>query len=171
MKNSPLSLNRRSIIPITKSPNWTPFHFLGLVGLWRSNNGVFDREIRLPTGRRRLVPPRNDRRTTGLRVLRSPWWCLYDFYICGFFRFCKLGFVLILCFHWSDEAAKWEKITYLGIATCTILSIYNLSKGHHHSPDPPVYDSIWLSFFIFYFFFFWCVDSLIHVFNWKRLIN
>ncbi|KAM0951574.1 putative cytochrome-c oxidase [Dioscorea sansibarensis] len=37
------------------------------------------------------------------------------------------------------EAAKWEKITYLGIATCTILSIYNLSKGHHHQPDPPPY--------------------------------
>ncbi|MQL86807.1 hypothetical protein Taro_019358 [Colocasia esculenta] len=36
------------------------------------------------------------------------------------------------------ETAKWEKITYAGIATCTILSIYNLSKGHpHHEPPPP----------------------------------
>uniref|UniRef100_A0A2P2JTT1 Cytochrome c oxidase subunit 6a n=1 Tax=Rhizophora mucronata TaxID=61149 RepID=A0A2P2JTT1_RHIMU len=37
------------------------------------------------------------------------------------------------------EAAKWEKITYLGIATCSILAIYNLSKGHHHSEEPPPY--------------------------------
>lgn len=38
----------------------------------------------------------------------------------------------------SDETAKWEKITYLGIATCTVLSIYNLSKGHPHHEEPPV---------------------------------
>ncbi|ONK56808.1 uncharacterized protein A4U43_C10F13220 [Asparagus officinalis] len=36
-----------------------------------------------------------------------------------------------------DETAKWEKITYAGIVTCTILSIYNLSKGHPHHEDPP----------------------------------
>ncbi|KAI0516674.1 hypothetical protein KFK09_009351 [Dendrobium nobile] len=37
------------------------------------------------------------------------------------------------------ETAKWEKITYLGIATCTILSIYHLSSGHEHPPEPPAY--------------------------------
>ncbi|XP_077217047.1 cytochrome c oxidase-like protein [Tasmannia lanceolata] len=37
------------------------------------------------------------------------------------------------------ETAKWEKITYLGIASCTILAIFNLSKGHPHYPDPPAY--------------------------------
>ncbi|KAG6766669.1 hypothetical protein POTOM_027840 [Populus tomentosa] len=37
------------------------------------------------------------------------------------------------------EAAKWEKITYLGVATCTILAIYNLSKGHPHYETPPEY--------------------------------
>ncbi|XP_024004578.1 uncharacterized protein LOC18030095 isoform X1 [Eutrema salsugineum] len=36
------------------------------------------------------------------------------------------------------EAAKWEKITYLGIASCTALAVYVLSKGHHHGEDPPV---------------------------------
>ncbi|KAK4262451.1 hypothetical protein QN277_028008 [Acacia crassicarpa] len=35
------------------------------------------------------------------------------------------------------ETAKWEKITYLGIATCTVLAIYNLSKGHPHHEEPP----------------------------------
>lgn len=44
--------------------------------------------------------------------------------------------------------AKWEKITYLGIATCTILAIYNLSKGHPHYEEPPV-----SLFFLFNFFF------------------
>lgn len=38
----------------------------------------------------------------------------------------------------TDEAAKWEKITYLGIASCTALAVYVLSKGHHHGEDPPV---------------------------------
>ncbi|XP_020251642.1 deSI-like protein At4g17486, partial [Asparagus officinalis] len=38
-----------------------------------------------------------------------------------------------------DEIAKWEKITYAGIVTCTILSIYNLSKGHPPHEDPPAY--------------------------------
>ncbi|XP_010936221.3 cytochrome c oxidase subunit 6a, mitochondrial [Elaeis guineensis] len=37
------------------------------------------------------------------------------------------------------ETAKWEKITYAGIVTCTVLSIYNLSKGHPHHPEPPAY--------------------------------
>ncbi|XP_058081314.1 cytochrome c oxidase subunit 6a, mitochondrial-like [Magnolia sinica] len=43
--------------------------------------------------------------------------------------------------HHGDEyeMAKWEKITYLGIATCTVLAIYNLSKGHPHHEDPPPY--------------------------------
>ncbi|KAF0915607.1 hypothetical protein E2562_037462 [Oryza meyeriana var. granulata] len=39
----------------------------------------------------------------------------------------------------AQEAAKWEKITYLGIGVCTLLAAYNLSKGHQHFPDPPPY--------------------------------
>ncbi|GAV88134.1 COX6A domain-containing protein [Cephalotus follicularis] len=39
----------------------------------------------------------------------------------------------------AREAAKWEKITYLGIASCTVLAIYNLSKGHPHFEEPPPY--------------------------------
>ncbi|KZV21325.1 hypothetical protein F511_32142 [Dorcoceras hygrometricum] len=39
----------------------------------------------------------------------------------------------------AAEASKWEKITYAGIITCTTLSIYNLSKGHHHFEEPPAY--------------------------------
>ncbi|KAI9074636.1 hypothetical protein K1719_043477 [Acacia pycnantha] len=39
----------------------------------------------------------------------------------------------------EHETAKWEKITYLGIATCTVLAIYNLSKGHPHHEEPPAY--------------------------------
>ncbi|XP_010913207.1 cytochrome c oxidase subunit 6a, mitochondrial-like [Elaeis guineensis] len=40
------------------------------------------------------------------------------------------------------EIVKWEKITYAGIVTCTILSIYNLSKGwrdwgSERQPPPP----------------------------------
>nr|XP_016447609.1 PREDICTED: cytochrome c oxidase subunit 6a, mitochondrial-like isoform X2 [Nicotiana tabacum] len=42
----------------------------------------------------------------------------------------------------AREAAKWEKITYVGIITCTILAIVNLSKGHPHHEEPPV----WLSY-------------------------
>ncbi|KDO78785.1 hypothetical protein CISIN_1g034187mg [Citrus sinensis] len=38
------------------------------------------------------------------------------------------------------ETAKWEKITYLGIATCTVLAFYNLSKGHPHYEEPPRYE-------------------------------
>ncbi|KAK6923193.1 hypothetical protein RJ641_011497 [Dillenia turbinata] len=37
------------------------------------------------------------------------------------------------------EAAKWEKIAYAGIVTCTVLTIYNLSKGHPHHEEPPAY--------------------------------
>ncbi|KAK3211047.1 hypothetical protein Dsin_015753 [Dipteronia sinensis] len=37
------------------------------------------------------------------------------------------------------ETAKWEKITYLGIASCTALGIYILSKGHPHHDEPPAY--------------------------------
>ncbi|PKA50402.1 Cytochrome c oxidase subunit 6a, mitochondrial [Apostasia shenzhenica] len=37
------------------------------------------------------------------------------------------------------EMAKWEKITYFGIATCAILSVYHLSKGHEHHPEPPAF--------------------------------
>lgn len=36
------------------------------------------------------------------------------------------------------EAAKWEKITYLGIISCSALALYNLSKGHPHYDEPPV---------------------------------
>ncbi|XP_048128055.1 cytochrome c oxidase subunit 6a, mitochondrial isoform X1 [Rhodamnia argentea] len=36
------------------------------------------------------------------------------------------------------EMAKWEKVTYAGIVTCSILAIYNLSKGHPHHEEPPV---------------------------------
>ncbi|XP_041017459.1 cytochrome c oxidase subunit 6a, mitochondrial-like isoform X2 [Juglans microcarpa x Juglans regia] len=39
----------------------------------------------------------------------------------------------------AREAEKWEKITYVGIATCTVLTIYNLSKGHPHYEEPPPY--------------------------------
>ncbi|KAK1299862.1 hypothetical protein QJS10_CPB13g00030 [Acorus calamus] len=37
------------------------------------------------------------------------------------------------------ETAKWEKITYAGIVSCTTLAIYNLSKGHPHYDEPPPY--------------------------------
>ncbi|CAL0331214.1 unnamed protein product [Lupinus luteus] len=37
------------------------------------------------------------------------------------------------------ETAKWEKITYLGIASCTVLAFYILSKGHPHHEEPPAY--------------------------------
>ncbi|KAG5029005.1 Cytochrome c oxidase subunit 6a, mitochondrial [Glycine soja] len=37
------------------------------------------------------------------------------------------------------ETAKWEKITYLGIVSCTGLAVYNLSKGHPHFKEPPAY--------------------------------
>lgn len=38
----------------------------------------------------------------------------------------------------TGEAAKWEKITYAGIAACSILAFVNLSKGHPHFEEPPV---------------------------------
>lgn len=37
----------------------------------------------------------------------------------------------------AEEAVKWERITYAGIATCTVLAMFNLSKGHQEFPDPP----------------------------------
>ncbi|KAH7850976.1 hypothetical protein Vadar_005393 [Vaccinium darrowii] len=37
------------------------------------------------------------------------------------------------------ETAKWEKITYVAIVTCTAFAIYNLSKGHPHHEEPPAY--------------------------------
>ncbi|GKC33777.1 cytochrome c oxidase subunit 6A, mitochondrial [Tanacetum coccineum] len=39
----------------------------------------------------------------------------------------------------AREASKWEKITYLGAASCTILAFVNLSKGHPHFDEPPPY--------------------------------
>ncbi|XP_060188175.1 cytochrome c oxidase subunit 6a, mitochondrial-like isoform X1 [Lycium barbarum] len=39
----------------------------------------------------------------------------------------------------AREAAKWEKITYIGIVTCAILTIFNLAKGHPHYEEPPPY--------------------------------
>ncbi|KAB2626653.1 cytochrome c oxidase subunit 6a [Pyrus ussuriensis x Pyrus communis] len=39
----------------------------------------------------------------------------------------------------ARETAKWEKITYLGIASCTILAFVNLSKPHPHYDAPPAY--------------------------------
>jgi len=48
---------------------------------------------------------------------------------------------------WAGEAAKWEKITYVGIVTCAILTIFNLSKGHPHYEEPPVSVNILYSVF------------------------
>ncbi|KAL6993915.1 Cytochrome c oxidase subunit 6A [Sarracenia purpurea var. burkii] len=39
----------------------------------------------------------------------------------------------------ARETAKWEKITYAGIVSCTVLAVYNLSKGHPHYEEPPPY--------------------------------
>ncbi|XP_016436763.1 cytochrome c oxidase subunit 6a, mitochondrial-like [Nicotiana tabacum] len=39
----------------------------------------------------------------------------------------------------AREASKWEKITYVGIVSCTILAAICLSKGHPHSDEPPAY--------------------------------
>ncbi|KAM7524318.1 hypothetical protein LguiA_014220 [Lonicera macranthoides] len=39
----------------------------------------------------------------------------------------------------ARETAKWEKITYAGIVSCTILAVVNLSKGHPHHEEPPAY--------------------------------
>lgn len=58
--------------------------------------------------------------------------------------------IIILSF--SDETAKWEKITYLGILTCTGLGFYNLSKGHPHFEEPPV-SLFSLCLILFNFFF------------------
>lgn len=39
---------------------------------------------------------------------------------------------------YAGEAAKWEKITYVGIVACSVLAFVNLSKGHPHFDEPPV---------------------------------
>ncbi|XP_021802417.1 cytochrome c oxidase subunit 6a, mitochondrial [Prunus avium] len=39
----------------------------------------------------------------------------------------------------AHETAKWEKITYLGIASCTIFAFVVLSKPHPHYDEPPPY--------------------------------
>ncbi|KAL3526930.1 hypothetical protein ACH5RR_011586 [Cinchona calisaya] len=39
----------------------------------------------------------------------------------------------------AAEASKWEKITYAGFATCFILGVYILSKGHPHHKEPLAY--------------------------------
>ncbi|CAL9002035.1 unnamed protein product [Prunus brigantina] len=39
----------------------------------------------------------------------------------------------------AHETAKWEKITYLGIASCTIFAFVVLSKPHPHYDEPPSY--------------------------------
>lgn len=46
--------------------------------------------------------------------------------------------VIIIWLLFTGEAAKWEKITYVGIAACSILAFVNLSKGHPHFDEPPV---------------------------------
>ncbi|CAA2995028.1 cytochrome c oxidase subunit 6a, mitochondrial [Olea europaea subsp. europaea] len=69
----------------------------------------------------------------------------------------------------AAEAAKWEKITYLGIATCTILAVVNLSKGHPHHEEPPPYPYLhirnkefpWGKFFSMVIFL-WAVQAFIH---------
>ena len=43
-----------------------------------------------------------------------------------------------LIYIWTGETAKWEKITYAGIVSCTILAVVSLSKGHPHHEEPPV---------------------------------
>ncbi|GLT34227.1 hypothetical protein SLA2020_087530 [Shorea laevis] len=53
----------------------------------------------------------------------------------------KRGFAFSSHHDDAHETTKWEKITYLGIATCTVLAIYNLSKGHHHDEEPPLSSS------------------------------
>ncbi|XP_028099003.1 cytochrome c oxidase subunit 6a, mitochondrial-like isoform X3 [Camellia sinensis] len=39
----------------------------------------------------------------------------------------------------AHETAKWEKITYAGIVTCSVLAFYILSKGHAHYEEPLPY--------------------------------
>ncbi|CAL5370921.1 unnamed protein product [Camellia sinensis] len=39
----------------------------------------------------------------------------------------------------ARETAKWEKITYAGIVTCSVLAFYILSKGHAHYEEPLPY--------------------------------
>ncbi|CAN6459375.1 unnamed protein product [Victoria cruziana] len=40
----------------------------------------------------------------------------------------------------DHETRKWERITYVGIAACSALAFYNLSKGHPHYDSPPPYE-------------------------------
>lgn len=77
-------------------------------------------------------------------------WCLYS-----------LCLISHLSFFMSGETAKWEKITYAGIATCTILAFYNLSKGHPHHEEPPV--SFNFSQFIL---FPWLLSILVALWNY-----
>lgn len=66
----------------------------------------------------------------------------------------------------SGETAKWEKITYLGIATCTVLAVVNLSKPHPHHDPPPVrfllYYCGWLQLLwvLFYWYSFGVISCL-----------
>ena len=60
-----------------------------------------------------------------------------EFHINSVF-FNVLPLLLFLFSFVSDETAKWEKITYLGIATCTVFAFYNLSKGHPHHEETAV---------------------------------
>lgn len=46
-----------------------------------------------------------------------------------------MDFLFCVC---TGEAAKWEKITYVGIVACSVLAFVNLSKGHPHFDEPPV---------------------------------
>ncbi|KAI3888662.1 hypothetical protein MKX03_027240 [Papaver bracteatum] len=39
----------------------------------------------------------------------------------------------------AREAAKWEKISYAGIAGCTAFAVWTLSKGHPHGEEQPAY--------------------------------
>ncbi|XP_074308963.1 cytochrome c oxidase subunit 6a, mitochondrial-like [Silene latifolia] len=39
----------------------------------------------------------------------------------------------------AKESSKWEKITYLGMVSCTGLAFWILSKGHPHFDEPPAY--------------------------------
>ncbi|KAJ0020960.1 hypothetical protein Pint_31783 [Pistacia integerrima] len=58
----------------------------------------------------------------------------------------KRGFASLGHHAVAYKLAKWEKITYLGIATCSVLAIYNLSKGHPHYEEPPVSFLLFFSF-------------------------
>ncbi|KAH9620803.1 hypothetical protein KSS87_012572 [Heliosperma pusillum] len=44
----------------------------------------------------------------------------------------------------AEESNKWEKITYLGIVSCTAMTFWILSKGHPHFDEPPVSNLLFL---------------------------